>query len=360
MKDLKNLKQEWIKQFNAPLVIAGPCSAETKEQVINTALNIDTDYVQIFRAGIWKPRTRPNDFEGIGIPGLKWLQDVKQQTGMLLATEVANAEHAKLALEYDIDILWIGARSTANPFTVQEIANTLENTNKIILVKNPINPDFDLWVGALERLAGKNIKKLGVIHRGFSTYKKSKYRNQPIWKIALDFKNKYPNIPIICDPSHICGNRTGILDICQQASYFGYHGFIIETHDQPDNAWTDGHQQIVPKKLIEIIKNIHSNHRLSTDSYEYTMNLIRTQIDENDEMLLSILSERMYLSQKVGKLKNDYKIGILQPNRWEKILQSSKNHGMTLGLSANFIEEIFKIIHQESINIQNNTYNKIS
>lgn len=354
MKNLNNIQQDWIKQFNNPLVIAGPCSAETKEQVINTALKMDKSYIQIFRAGIWKPRTRPNDFEGIGINGLTWLQHVKKQTGMLVATEVANAEHAKLAIEYDIDILWIGARSTANPFTVQEIANTLENTDKIVLVKNPINPDFELWVGALERLAGKNINKLGVIHRGFSTYKKTKYRNQPMWKIALDFKNKYPNIPILCDPSHICGNRIGLLNICQKAYDFKYHGFIIEAHYQPDNAWTDKQQQILPEQVIEIIKNINSNNDELNDLYKYKMNLIRTQIDENDEMLLSILSERMSLSKEIGKLKNSYKIDILQPNRLEKIIKSSKNYGITLGLSVQFIENLFKIIHQESINIQNN------
>lgn len=357
MKNLNTLKQDWIKNFNNLLIIAGPCSAETQEQVIKTALKIDKSYVQIFRAGIWKPRTRPNDFEGIGIEGLTWLQEVKEKTGMLIATEVANAEHAKLAIKYDIDILWIGARSTSNPFTVQEIANTLENTNKIVLVKNPINPDFELWVGALERLAGKNIKKLGVIHRGFSTYKKSKYRNQPIWKIALDFKNKYPNIPIICDPSHICGTRNGIFDICQKAYNFGYNGLIIETHYDPNNAWTDAKQQILPEKLIDIIKNIKNTNKEKDDIYESKMNFIRTQIDENDETLLSILSERMYLSKEVGKLKNSYKIGIFQPDRWEEILQSSKNKGISLGLSEKFIEEIFKIIHKESINIQNDSNN---
>lgn len=357
MEDLNNLKQDWIKKFNNQLLIAGPCSAETKEQVIKTALKMDKSYVQVFRAGIWKPRTRPNDFEGIGINGLAWLKEVKEKTGLLIATEVANAEHAKLAIENNIDILWIGARSTANPFTVQEIANTLENTDKIVLVKNPINPDFELWVGALERLSGKNIKKLGVIHRGFSTYKKYKYRNQPIWKIALDFKNKYPNIPIICDPSHICGNRSGIFDICQKAYNFGYNGLIIESHYDPDNAWTDAKQQILPEILIEIIKNIKYNNKIENDLYEYKMNFIRTQIDENDETLLSILSERMYLSKEVGKLKNSYKKGIFQPNRWETILQSSKNKGISLGLSEFFVEKIFKIIHKESIEIQNNTNN---
>lgn len=353
MNELNTLKQDWIKKFNNLLVIAGPCSAETKEQVLKTALKMDKSYIQIFRAGIWKPRTRPNDFEGIGIEGLAWLKEVKEKTGMLIATEVANAEHAKLAIENDIDILWIGARSTANPFTVQEIANTLENTDKIVLIKNPINPDFELWIGALERLAGKNIKKLGVIHRGFSTYKKYQYRNQPIWKIALDFKNKYPNIPMICDPSHICGNREGIFDICQKACNFGYNGLIIESHYNPDQAWTDAKQQILPERLIKIIKNIKYNNNEENKLYEYKMNFIRTQIDENDDTLLSILSERMYLSKEVGKLKNSYKIGIFQADRWEKILQSSKNKAISLGLSEKFVENIFKIIHKESINIQN-------
>lgn len=356
MKELRSIKQNWIEEFNnKPLIIAGPCSAESEEQILKTALRIDKSYIQVFRAGIWKPRTKPNNFEGIGIDGLSWLKKVKSQTGLMTATEVANAEHVKHALKYDIDILWIGARSTVNPFTIQEIANSLEGSNKIILVKNPINPDIDLWIGALERFINKGITKLGIIHRGFSIYKKSKFRNQPNWGIALDFKRQYPNIPIICDPSHICGNRENIFEISQQAFNFGYNGLMIETHYDPDKAWSDAKQQITPENLLKLLKKIKIENYYNTqiDKYQLELNSIRTQIDELDQNLLYILYERMQMSQKISNIKKEYNISIFQPERSEIILQQFKNEGKFLKLNEKFTEKIFKIIHEESMNIQN-------
>lgn len=352
MEKLNNIKQEWIENFDKPLIISGPCSAESEQQIINTAIKMDKSYIQVFRAGIWKPRTRANSFEGVGVIGLSWLNHVKNKTNMLIATEVANAQHVHDAIKHNVDILWIGARSTVNPFTVQEIANALEGTNKIILVKNPINPDLDLWIGALERLYNKNIKNLGVIHRGFSIlYKNSKYRNQPYWKIALDFKEKYPNIPILCDPSHICGNRIGLFEIAKQAFKFNYNGLIIESHFDPDNALTDANQQITPEEVIKNLKLIYSKYKIKKN-YISNIEYIRTYIDEIDQSILSIISERMLLSKKIGSLKKLSKVDILQINRWNKILLLLKKSGKSLGLSEIFIEKIFNLIHQESIKIQ--------
>ncbi|XOD67656.1 MAG: chorismate mutase [Flavobacteriales bacterium Tduv] len=355
MKKLTDIEQNWIKQFYKPLIISGPCSAESEEQVLKTASRIEKSYIQVFRAGIWKPRTKPNNFEGIGLDGLPWLQKVKNQTGMMTATEVAKAEHVEGALEHDIDILWIGARSTVNPFTVQEIADALEGSDKVVLVKNPIHPDLDLWIGALERLAGRGIEKLGVIHRGFSTYKKPKFRNQPNWQIALDFKNSYPNIPILCDPSHICGNRDGIFEIAQQAFNFEYNGLMVETHYDPDQAWSDAKQQIIPEKLLEILKMIEVRQHDNPENSEYQLGLdrMRAQIDELDQNLLSILADRMRTSQKVGDLKRAHNVAIFQPDRWEVVLKRSKRTGQSLGLSEEFTEQFYKAIHQESVNIQN-------
>lgn len=355
MTKLKDLHQDWILHFDKPLIISGPCSAETQEQVLETAKRMNKSYVQVFRAGIWKPRTKPGSFEGIGEIGLQWLQKAKKETGMLIATEVANATHVKAALAHDVDILWIGARSTVNPFTVQEIAEALKNTEKIILVKNPVHPDFDLWVGALERLAAQGIKKLGVIHRGFSAYKKSQYRNQPHWQIALDFRNHYPNIPILCDPSHICGEREGIAAVAQQAFNFEYDGLMVETHRKPEEAWSDAKQQITPERLLEILKNIELRKEDDTQDIEYQKKLsgIRTQIDELDHNILALLVQRLRLAEEVGMLKKNHNIAIFQPKRWVKITERLGDFGHKLGLSVEFTENLLKIIHQESINIQN-------
>ena len=256
MENRKEMRT-WLDDFNLnhPLVIAGPCSAETEDQVLKIAHDLKDTDVSIYRAGIWKPRTRPGMFEGVGAIGLKWLDKVKKETGLLTATEVANASHVKLALEYDIDVLWIGARSTVSPFIVQEIADALKGTDKIVLVKNPVNPDLALWLGGIERLYSANIKKLGVIHRGFSTYEKSKYRNNPEWQLPIELQNRFPDIPLICDPSHIAGRRDILQDISQTALDLNFDGLMIETHIDPDNAWSDAAQQITPSVLVKMMND---------------------------------------------------------------------------------------------------------
>ncbi len=354
-----NTKQSWLNQFDKPLAIAGPCSAESEKQMLKIAEQLDKDYVQVFRAGIWKPRTKPNSFEGVGAIGLKWLKKVKDQFGFKIATEVANANHVKLALEYDVDYLWIGARSTVNPFTVQEIAESLRDTDKVVLVKNPVNPDLDLWIGAIERLQAQNIKKIGAIHRGFSTYKKTKYRNNPQWQIALDFMDKMPEIPIICDPSHICGNREGIFDVAQQAFNFEYDGLMIETHNNPDEAWSDAKQQITPERLLEILQNIELRKSDDPDAiYHSKLSLLRSEIDDNDQNILETIAQRMAISVQIGELKKEHNVAVFQPERWKAIWENAIKQGGKLGLSEEFIDKLLKAIHQESIQHQHKIMSK--
>lgn len=357
MTKLEDIKQNWLNKFKKPFVIAGPCSAETEQQTIDTAIKINQDYVDVYRAGIWKPRTRPNNFEGIGKKGLEWLKYIKQNTNMLTATEVANKRHVKEALKYDIDILWIGARSTVNPFTVQEIAEALEDTKKIILIKNPTHVDLEIWIGSLERLINKNIKNIGVIHRGFSTLEtKLEYRNQPKWNIALEFKKQFPNIPIICDPSHITGDKTKILEVSKKALEFGYHGLMIETHINPKEAWSDANQQITPKELNDIIKNLinYKNKKIYNNKYTSHINMLRTIIDEIDQNLVININARMQISRNIGILKQKYHQSIKQPNREIEVYQNIKKYGSSLNISEEFIQKIFQIIQQESIKIQKN------
>ena len=353
--DLKNLENNWVKEFPKPIIIAGPCSAESESQMLETAKRIKESNaeVPIFRAGIWKPRTKPNGFEGVGTIGLGWLKKVKQEYGFKTATEVANAHHVAAALEADVDILWIGARSTVNPFTVQEIAEALKGTDKPVFVKNPVNPDLALWIGALERLLGQDVKNLGVIHRGFSTYQKTKYRNIPNWQIALDFKNQYPNIPMLVDPSHICGNRTGLAGIAQEAMNVGYEGMIIESHCNPDEAWSDASQQITPEVLAELINNLQiRNSDISV--FDDEMGRHRTLSSDLDFNLIELLSQRMKISEKIGTLKKDNNIAIFQPERWKIITEYALQKADETGMSSEFIEKVFKAIHEESIEVQNN------
>lgn len=351
---LQELSNTWISQFSQPLIIAGPCSAESEQQMLETAERIKKTNanIPIFRAGIWKPRTKPNGFEGVGEIGLKWLKKVKQEFGFITATEVATAHHVQAALENDVDILWIGARSTANPFTVQEIADALNGTEKIVLVKNPVNPDLALWIGALERLLGQNIKNLGVIHRGFSTYQKTKYRNNPNWQVALDFKNQFPNIPILVDPSHICGNRTGLASVAQEALNVGYQGAMIETHCNPDAAWSDASQQITPEVLAELIDNLKVRNTDVT-GFDDEMEIYRTSMSDLDFQLIEILSQRMKISEKIGSLKNEKNVTIFQPERWKIITEYAHQRANEIGMSPDFIEKIFKTIHEQSIEVQN-------
>ena len=353
--DLKNLENNWVKDFGKPLIIAGPCSAESESQMLETAKRIKESNaeVPIFRAGIWKPRTKPNGFEGVGTIGLNWLKKVKEEYGFKTATEVANAHHVAAALEADVDILWIGARSTVNPFTVQEIAEALKGTHKPVFVKNPVNPDLALWIGALERLLGQDVKNLGVIHRGFSTYQKTKYRNIPNWQIALDFKNQYPNIPMLVDPSHICGNRTGLAGIAQEAMNVGYEGMIIESHCNPDEAWSDASQQITPEILADLIANLQIRNS-DISAFDDEMGRHRTLISDLDFNLIELLSQRMKISEKIGSLKKENNIAIFQPERWKVITEYANQKADETGMSQEFIEKVFKAIHEESIEVQNN------
>ncbi|HLF52948.1 bifunctional 3-deoxy-7-phosphoheptulonate synthase/chorismate mutase type II [Flavobacterium sp.] len=359
MENSKDMRT-WLDDFKLshPLVIAGPCSAETEDQVLKIAHELKDSDVSIFRAGIWKPRTRPGGFEGVGAIGLKWLQKAKAETGLLMGVEVANATHVKLALEHDIDVLWIGARTTVNPFAVQEIADALQNTDKIVLVKNPVNPDLSLWIGGVERLYNAGIKKLGVIHRGFSTYEKTKYRNIPEWQIAIELQNRFPDLPLICDPSHITGKRDMILEVSQQALDLNYDGLMIETHTDPDHAWSDAAQQVTPKALKQIFEDLRIRKE-SVDEADYNQKLsrLRIEIDDYDTKLVEILGRRMKISNKIGALKKEKNVAVLQNKRWNEILGKMILEGEEKGLSEEFILKLFKAIHQESIAHQEKVIN---
>ncbi|MDA8731136.1 bifunctional 3-deoxy-7-phosphoheptulonate synthase/chorismate mutase type II [Flavobacteriaceae bacterium] len=359
MKNTIELKT-WLDDLNLdhPLVVAGPCSAETEDQVLKIAHELKDSDVNYFRAGIWKPRTRPGNFEGVGALGLKWLQKVKAETGMKTATEVANAAHVKLALEHDIDLLWIGARSTVSPFIVQEIAEALEGTDKIVLVKNPVNPDLALWLGGIERLYSADIKNLGVIHRGFSTYEKTRYRNNPEWQIAIELQNRFPDLPLICDPSHITGKRDMIFEVSQTALDLNFNGLMIETHTDPDNAWSDAAQQVTPETLIQMMEDLKIRKETDTEAdYRNALNTLRTQIDVIDHQLIDILGKRMKIADAIGELKKDKNVAVLQSKRWNEILGKMILEGEQNKLSEEFILRVFKAIHQESINHQEKIMN---
>lgn len=341
-----------------PLVLAGPCSAESEEQVMETAKQLKQYGIKIFRAGIWKPRTRPNAFEGVGRKGLAWLKRVKDELGMYTATEVANVKHVYDALKAGIDILWIGARTTANPFAVQEIAESLKDVDIPVMVKNPVNPDPELWIGALERLNNAGITKLAAIHRGFSIYDKSFYRNHPQWQIPIELKRRIPNLPMITDPSHICGNRDLLFEISQKAMDLNFDGLIIETHVDPDKAWSDSQQQITPQTLDALLKNLV----LRTANVENavlmtTLEELRHEIDKYDDKLVSILERRMAVSRKIGEHKKKNNITILQTSRWDEILRRRIEEADKKGLSEEFIIKLFRAIHQESINHQTKVMN---
>jgi len=359
MKNTKELRT-WLDDLSLdhPLVLAGPCSAETEDQVLKIAHKLKDSDVNYFRAGIWKPRTRPGNFEGVGALGLKWLQKVKAETGMKTATEVANAAHVKLALEHDIDLLWIGARSTVSPFIVQEIADALEGTDKIVLVKNPVNPDLALWLGGIERLYSADIKNLGVIHRGFSTYEKTRYRNNPEWQIAIELQNRFPDLPLICDPSHITGKRDMIFEVSQTALDLNFNGLMIETHVDPDNAWSDAAQQVTPEALIQMMEDLKIRKETDTEAeYRNSLNTLRTQIDVIDHQLIDILGKRMKIADAIGALKKDKNVAVLQSKRWNEILGKMILEGEQNKLSEEFILRVFKAIHQESINHQEKIMN---
>lgn len=352
--------RKWLDdlKLDHPLVIAGPCSAETEEQVLKIAHELKNSDVSIFRAGIWKPRTRPGGFEGVGAIGLNWLQKAKAETGLLMAVEVANATHVKLAIEHDIDVLWIGARTTVNPFAVQEIADALVGTDKIVLVKNPVNPDLALWIGGVERLYNAGVQKLGVIHRGFSTYEKTNYRNIPEWQIPIELQSRFPELVLIGDPSHITGKRDMIKEVSQQALDLNYDGLIIETHIDPDNAWSDAAQQVTPTVLKQIFEELKvKKMSIEEDDYNIEMMKLRSSIDIADSKLLEILGNRMKVAEQIGALKKTKNVAVLQNKRWNEILEKMTREGESKGLSEDFILRIFKAIHQESISHQQKIIN---
>ncbi|RZJ69900.1 bifunctional 3-deoxy-7-phosphoheptulonate synthase/chorismate mutase type II [Flavobacterium sp.] len=359
MENDKSLRN-WLNALNLshPLVIAGPCSAETEEQVMQIARELKDSDVSFFRAGIWKPRTRPGGFEGVGAIGLKWLQKAKAETGLPMAVEVANATHVKLALEHDIDVLWIGARTTVNPFAVQEIADALQGTDKIVLVKNPVNPDLALWIGGIERLYNAGIRNLGAIHRGFSTYEKTKYRNIPEWQLPIELQSKFPDLPIINDPSHITGRRDMVKDVAQQALDLNFDGLIIETHIDPDNAWSDAAQQVTPTNLKQMFIDLKTRELTVEESdFNSKMAKLRTKIDEADTKILEILGKRMQVADEIGALKKEKNVAILQNKRWNEILDKMIAEGSSKGLTEDFVLKIFKAIHQESITHQEKVIN---
>ncbi len=332
-----------------PFVLAGPCSAETEEQVMQTAQELHDKGLKIFRAGVWKPRTKPGGFEGVGSQGLAWLKKVKDTYGMYTATEVATAKHVLEALKYDVDILWIGARTTANPFAVQEIADALEGCDKIVLIKNPVNPDLELWIGAVERIYNAGIRRIGVIHRGFSSYEKKLYRNLPMWHIPIELKRRLPNLPIICDPSHIGGKRELIAPLSQQAMDLGFEGLMVESHTCPDCAWSDKDQQVTPETLRFIL-----NMLVIRDKAVTTENLseLRRQIDELDTQLLEALSKRMRIAREIGQFKKENDMPVLQSGRYDEIINKRCMQAVELGLSHEFVKEVMEAIHEESVRQQ--------
>lgn len=338
-----------------PMVMAGPCSAETEEQVMETARQLSETGIKIFRAGIWKPRTKPGGFEGIGEKGLPWLQRVQKEYGMLVATEVANKAHVEAALNAGVDILWIGARTSANPFAVQEIADALKGVDVPVLVKNPVNPDLELWIGALERINNAGIKRLGAIHRGFSSYDKRIYRNLPMWHIAIELHRRIPALPMICDPSHIGGKRELVAPLCQQAMDLGFDGLIIESHCKPDEAWSDASQQVTPEVLDFILDRLVV--RSTTQSTE-SLHALRFQIDECDNNILDILAKRMRISREIAVYKREHNMTVVQASRYNEILDKRVAQGLLCGMSSDFVKTIFEAIHEESVHQQLDVINK--
>jgi len=354
MKEL--VQEKWNKR---PLIISGPCSAETEEQVLETAVRLQkTGKVDIMRAGIWKPRTRPGSFEGIGTKGLPWMQQAKKITGMPVAVEVATAKQVQDALHFDVDVLWIGARTTVNPFSVQEIADALRGVDVPVLIKNPINPDLELWIGAVERVAKAGIKQIGLIHRGFSSYGNTEYRNAPMWHLAIEMKRRNPDMMMINDPSHICGRRDILQEVAQKAIDLDFDGLIIESHIDPDKAWSDAKQQVTPERLAEMLDSIKwRKEDVANEEYHAALEKLRQQINHLDDELMQILGERMKTAEKIGQYKKDNNITILQTNRWNEILQRAFDRGDKIGLSREFITKYFDAVHMESINHQNKILN---
>ena len=340
---------------NRPMIIAGPCSAETEEQVLQTALELASKGIKIFRAGVWKPRTKPGGFEGKGEEALPWMQQVKAETGMLIGTEVATPKHVEAALNAGMDILWIGARTSANPFAVQELADSLKGVDVPVFVKNPVNPDIELWVGALERINGAGITRLVAIHRGFSSIDQKLYRNAPMWHLPIELHRRYPNLPIICDPSHIGGRRDLIAPLCQQAMDMGFEGLMIESHCNPDCAWSDAKQQVLPDVLNFILDRlVIRNTKEATES----LNTLRQQIDELDNNLMELLTKRMRISREIADYKKQHNMAVVQTARYSEILDKRGAQGVLCGMDADFVKNIYEHIHEESVRQQMEEMNK--
>ena len=350
MKDLEPIALPSISP-DEPLIIAGPCSAETREQVLDTATQLSAEGIRIFRAGIWKPRTKPGGFEGVGSEGVPWMQEVKSTTGMYIATEVATRQHVEEAVAAGFDLLWIGARTSANPFAMQEIADTLQElkVDMPILVKNPVNPDIELWIGALQRLYNAGMHRLGAIHRGFSTYGKHIYRNVPQWHIPIELRLRFPDLPIICDPSHIGGRRELIAPLSQEAFDMGFNGLIIESHCNPDKAWSDAAQQLTPEILRFILNTL-----VIRDTKQTTENLsiLRRQIDQIDNELLDVLARRMQVSRDIGRYKKEHRMPVVQAARYNDVMSSRIKSGVEMGMDAEFMKSVLLAIHDESVRQQ--------
>ena len=332
-----------------PLVIAGPCSAETEEQVMTTAVGLASKGVKIFRAGIWKPRTKPGGFEGNGENALPWMKQVKEETGMLVATEVAKPEHVELCMKYGIDILWVGARTAANPFAMQDLADAMKGIEVPVLVKNPVNPDLELWIGAMERLNQAGVKRMAAVHRGFSSFDKKIYRNLPMWQIPMELHRRIPNLPIFCDPSHIGGRRELVAPLCQQAMDLGFDGLLVESHCSPDEAWSDARQQVTPD-VLDYILNILvvRDEHVTTEGIA----MLRKQIDEMDTELMNLLAKRMRVCREIGQYKKEHNMTVFQANRYTEILDKRGAQGALLGMSPEFIAQVFENVHEESVRQQ--------
>lgn len=341
-----------------PILIAGPCSAETEEQVLATAIGLKSQGIDLFRAGIWKPRTRPGAFEGVGTPGLKWLRRVKEETGLAVTTEAANAQHVYECLKYGVDVLWLGARTTVNPFLVQEIADALEGTDLPVLVKNPVNPDYKLWVGALERLHKAGLRRIAAVHRGFSSYGDSKYRNLPRWQMAIDLMQEFPGLEVICDISHICGRRDILAETAQKAYDLNFDGLMVEVHPDPDKAWSDAAQQITPAQYGEMMRAL-VRRVVTTDDPDFLarMENCRSEIDAIDEEIIHLIAQRMQLVREIGVIKKDKNVAVLQPERFRALREALQRRGEKNELSPEFISLFLEAVHQESINQQEQIIN---
>ena len=337
-----------------PCVVAGPCSAESEEQVMETARGLKAIGINVFRAGIWKPRTHPGCFEGAGVPGLKWMQKVRREYGMRICTEVANERHVFECLKHGVDMVWLGARTTANPFLVQEIAEALRDTDIPVLVKNPVNPDLDLWIGAFERLAAQGVRKLGAIHRGVSSVSKIKYRNLPQWEMAVELRSRYPELPLFADPSHMGGKREYLFELSQRAMDLGLDGLMIESHCDPSCALSDASQQLTPSALIELLESLVVRDAMTSDEeFNEKLSRLRAQIDVLDENLIFTLASRMKVSRSIGDLKKENSVAIVQPSRWDEVLDKAAASAAAYGLDTEFIKRIFNTIHEASVAEQN-------